>query len=125
MLTTVDTEKECRVCHEYYPLTAFAERHHGKNDRVNICNRCRQIQQHEHEVEKREAMTISGDRSKSYVPADPWADLACAILKQAVLDYNAKRGSGPRAFFVSDWCDEVCALAGYDSEWIRERIGIG
>ena len=150
--TAIETEKRCRVCGEYYPLSHFTQRHKGRNDRVTICNACRTDADRQRNTEQRASMIIHGDYSKSYSPVDPCRDLACAVLVQAFRDwkqvsaihkYSAAKRSGEdqrhknllgsqysspfdemTTFFRSAWFETLCDLAGMNPDAIRERIGI-
>ena len=64
-------------------------------------------------------------RSRATAAPDAWANLARAILVQAIKDYkHVKHGVDCWLFFESAWFEDTCDLAGYNPVALREKLQI-
>jgi hypothetical protein len=60
-----------------------------------------------------------------FSPANPWGYLAKAVIKQAMMDWrHVEYKKGLTIFYQSFWFDDLCDLAGYNPDVIRERLGV-
>ena len=110
-------EKLCRVCGEYYPLSAFYKR--NATQYASSCKACesarrKEVLDGEREVRRHE-MEWVGDRGYAY--------LGLAIIRQAVMEWrHGKHTHELILFFRSQTFELMCDGAGLHPDWVRASI---